>query len=441
MKASECQFTAGQNIRISLMFEDRASVQRPYCRFFKVFTSALRLCTASGPKAECNTHMQEHEVAAFTRGLNAKLATRSRHVCSFLGAGASMAYGLPGLTSLEELVLKELPSDKRPAFERLRSEDRNLEHILSRLRRITALLQDEEDHVDGLTGKEARDLDQTICDLIVKALDITNSDLSPMLNFAVWSLGADYHLPVEIFTVNYDLAIETAMEKLGVPYFDGFIGSLCARFRTELVEAGPMDTDDWLPSFLVRLWKLHGSVNWSWDNESRAEVVRGGTQIRDNSLAAIYPSDSKYDESRRVPFVVLQDRFRRALHQPETLMLISGYSFGDEHLNEMIFDAARRRPRSEFIAFCFDVIPESLSREASLIPNLQVVAQSEAILGGRRGPWKVPEESELPTDIWNEDGFTLGDFAMLSSFLAKSSPPQIEVEARLAELLVEATSA
>lgn len=352
-----------------------------------------------------------------------------------------MSYGLPDLARLEELVLGEIPADKRPAFERLRSDDRNLEHILSRLRRITALLQDEEDRVDGLTGTEAHELDQTICALIVKALDISNSDLSPMLNFAAWSVGADYHLPVEIFTVNYDLAIETALEKLGVPYFDGFIGSLSARFRTELVEAGPMDTDDWLPSFLVRLWKLHGSVNWSWDNDARAEVIRCGTQTDDNSLAAIYPSDSKYDESRRVPFVVLQDRFRRALHQPETLMLISGYSFGDEHLNEMIFDAARRRQRSEYIAFCFDDIPESLSHEATLTPNLQVVAQSEAILGGRRSSWAVPEESELSTDIWNEDGFTLGDFAMLSSFLAKSSPPNIEVEARLAELLVEATSA
>ena len=385
--------------------------------------------------------MQEHEVMAFARGLNAKLATRSRHVCAFLGAGASMAYGLPDLASLEVQVLEQLHDGKRSAFERLRSRDRNLEHILSRLRRINALLQDEEDRVDGLTGDEAHDLDQTICGLIVKALDISDSDLSPMLNFAAWSVRADYHLPVEIFTVNYDLAIEMALEKLGVPYFDGFIGALCARFRTELVEAGPLDSNDWLPPFLVRLWKLHGSVNWKWEDEPRAGVVRVGTGIGDNSLAAIYPSDSKYDESRRVPFVVLQDRLRRALHQPETLMLISGYSFGDEHLNEMIFDAAQRRQRSEFIAFCYDEIPESLSNEATSTPNLQAVARSEAIIGGRRSPWAAPEDSELPEGIWNDDGLTLGDFASLSNFLAQGSPPQLEIEARLAELLVEAPRA
>ena len=170
-------------------------------------------------------------------------------------------------------------------------------------------------------------------------------------------------------------------------------------------------------------------------------MVRVGTAIGDNSLAAIYPSDSKYDESRRVPFVVLQDRLRRALHQPETLMLISGYSFGDEHLNEMIFDAAQRRQRSEFIAFCYNEIPESLSNEATSTPNLQAVARSEAIIGGRRSRWAAPEDSELPEGIWNDDGFTLGDFASLSNFLAQSSPPQVEIEARLAELLAEATHA
>ncbi len=195
-----------------------------------------------------------------------------------------------------------------------------------------------------------------------------------MLRFAAWVARADYHWPVELFTVNYDLLLETALESLGVSYFDGFTGALRARFRTELVEATAGDTDDWLPSFLVRLWKLHGSVHWAWESGRKTEVVRLGAPVTDSEPAAIYPSDAKYDQSRRVPFMVLQDRFRRALHQPETLMLISGYSFGDDHLNEMLFDAVRRRPRSELVAFCFGEIPEILITHATVTPNLQVVA-------------------------------------------------------------------
>jgi hypothetical protein len=93
-----------------------------------------------------------------------------------------------------------------------------------------------------------------------------------------------------------------------------------------------------------------------------------GTPVEGDRVAAIYPSDTKYEESRRVPFVVLQDRFRRALNQPETLTIVSGYSFGDQHLNEMLFDAATHRARSEFIVFCYSTIPDALSKRAGLAP-------------------------------------------------------------------------
>jgi hypothetical protein len=141
--------------------------------------------------------------------------------------------------------------------------------------------------------------------------------------------------------------LETALEEWQVAYFDGFIGTLKARFRTELVE--PLPGSACMPDSFVRLWKLHGSLNWEWDEKHK--ILRRGKSVTQS--AAIYPSDTKYDESRRMPFVVLQDRFRRALLQQETLVLISGYSFGDEHLNEMIFDAAAHRERSEIVAFCF----------------------------------------------------------------------------------------
>lgn len=379
--------------------------------------------------------MPAHEVSSFANGLSAKLATRSRHVCVFLGAGAARACGLPDVTALQTRVVESLEGDQRAAFERQLT-GRNLEQALSRLRRIAALLEGGEDTVDGLTASGASALDRTVCRLIVEALDLGQADLAPALRLAAWAARADYHLPVELFTVNYDLLLESALEALGVPYFDGFVGALRARFRTELVEAQPSDTDPWLPSFLVRLWKLHGSVNWAWEEGDRAEVVRHGGPVSGDQPAAIYPSDAKYDESRRVPFVVLQDRLRRALHHPETLVLVSGYSFGDQHLNEMLFDAARRRPRSELIAFCHNAIPTSLAERAATTPNLQAIAPEEAILGGLRADWEAPDDG--PEDLWADDTMGLGDFARLSSFLARSSPPLGELEARLGELLAKA---
>jgi hypothetical protein len=346
---------------------------------------------------------------------------------------------LPDVAELQTRISAELDVKKRAVFE-AELTGRNLEQVLSRLRRITVLLDGTADRVDGLTADEAQALDVDICRLIIGALEVAAADLEPMLRFAAWAARADYHLPVELFTVNYDLLLETALEALGVPYFDGFAGALRARFRAELVEAIlPGDSRESLPAFLARLWKLHGSVHWAWDDDDHSEVVRLGAAVPDNEPAAIYPSDAKYDESRRVPFVVLQDRLRHALYYPETLMLISGYSFGDAHLNEVLFDAARRRPRSELVAFCFSDIPNVLAERAATTPNIQALGAKEAILGGVRADWDAPPAG-TPTDLWDNTTFRLGDFASLAGFLARSSPPQGELEARLSDLLAKAAA-
>ena len=337
--------------------------------------------------------MPDHDPMSFVRSLGAKLATRSRHVCTFLGAGVGKACGLPDVAELQRQVLDNLGEEETAALKRQLT-GRNLEEVVSRLRRISALVSGEE-KVDGLTATKARVLDAYICQAIVKALSVDDVDPTAMRFLAAWAARSNYRLPIELFTVNYDLLLETALESVGVPYFDGFVGALEARFHTELVEGTPGIDAEAMPQFFVRLWKLHGSLNWAWN--AQRHIVRLGQPVTADRAAAIYPSDAKYEESRRVPFIVLQDRMRRALHQPETLVLITGYSFGDDHLNEHIFDAATRRERSEFIAFCYADIPDALAERALMTPNLQVVTGREGILGGVRANWKKPEDA--PKDI------------------------------------------
>ena len=245
--------------------------------------------------------MAEHDPIKFATELGAKLATRSRHVCAFLGAGVARACGLPDVALLQEGVLRSLASEDRKAFTR-QMKGRNLEQALSRLRRIAALLTGDE-KLDGLTGVEAAALDKAVCQKIVKELDIKVADLVPVYHLAAWAARAGYRRPVELFTVNYDLLLETALESLRVPYFDGFVGSLRARFHTELVEGVPGAEGEWVPAFFVRLWKLHGSVNWLWQDDQ--QIVRLGQPVTDGRAAAIYPSETKYEESRRVPLAFI----------------------------------------------------------------------------------------------------------------------------------------
>ena len=379
--------------------------------------------------------MPSHDPIKFASSLSAKLATRSRHVCIFLGAGVGKACGLPDVEELQQRVLEELEPDDRAAFEHQLSKNLNLEAALSRLRRISALISGEDTViVDDLTAKRSEELDAAVCHAIIKVLDINGVDPTAVRYLAAWAVRANYHLPVELFTVNYDLLLETALEDMRVPYFDGFVGSMEARFHTELVEELPGSDAEVVPAFFVRLWKLHGSVNWAW-KEGR-QIVRLGRPVPADLPAAIYPSDAKYEESRRIPFVVIQDRLRRALYQPETLMLISGYSFGDEHLNEQIFNAAARRERSEFIVFCFSEIPDILADRASTTPNIQVVSGREAIIGGFRENWNKPDETL--THIWENEQFTLRNFYNLAKYLARSTTREQSGDGALKELPREA---
>ena len=354
-----------------------------------------------------------HDPNGFVTSLNMKLATRSRHVCLFVGAGLGKACGLPDVKSLQRLVLQDLNETDRAALER-QLEGRNLEGALSRLRRIAALLTSNQ-RLDGLTAKAAKDLDAAVCHAIARHLSLEKAEHMTAQYIAAWIARAHYELPIEIFTVNYDLLLETALEHLRVPYFDGFVGALQARFHTDLVEDLPSSSGESMPAFLARFWKLHGSVNWVWT--ASQEIVRLGHPAPEGLAAAIYPSDAKYEESRRVPFVVLQDRFRRSLHQPETIILITGYSFSDEHINEHIFDAATRRERSEVVAFCFEGIPETLANRAAITPNLQVVAGTEAILAGVRANWQTPE-TDVP-GICEESQFALVDVKCLARHLSQ----------------------
>ena len=55
--------------------------------------------------------MSDHDPLSFVSSLSAKLATRSRHVCVFLGAGTGKACGLPDIKGLQQHVLNGLEED------------------------------------------------------------------------------------------------------------------------------------------------------------------------------------------------------------------------------------------------------------------------------------------------------------------------------------------
>ena len=151
----------------------------------------------------------------------------------------------------------------------------------------------------------------------------------------------------------------------------------------------------------------------------------------------ILPSFYKYDESRRQPYVAMLDRLGRVLSAREDTVLVTiGYSFGDQHINAVLFDALDARERMHIVALQFSDPPDEheLAKRARRRQNLLVYGPTTAIVGGVSGEWHlidpVDQQTAALLDIpFDSDGepaldkvsvsgrFRLGDFYWFGRFL------------------------
>lgn len=160
-----------------------------------------------------------------------------------------------------------------------------------------------------------------------------------------------------IFTLNYDLAFEYACDELGIEYINGFVGFNERNFRPEVYNYDfffPGDTTEGKVRRIERVikyYKLHGSLNWVYKNQNKnnpyglyetpIELVRMKLANETNNLGdiMIYPTSSKKEYTLNFPYSELFRKFADRLQQPEAVLFVVGYSFYDEHVNDIIYQA------------------------------------------------------------------------------------------------------
>jgi hypothetical protein len=241
-----------------------------------------------------------------------------------------------------------------------------------------------------------------------------------------WISGTARDHPVEIFTTNYDLLFEQALERSRVPYFDGFAGACHAFFDPSSVA-----TND-LPARWARIWKLHGSLGWT-PNQNQ-EVVRTG-QAQDSLL--VFPEHLKYDQTQKAPFAALFDRLRAFLMTPDTLLIATGFSFADAHISARIDECLAANPSASVFAFQFKPLAEEHHARAiaSRRANMSLYSPDRAMINGIVAPWRP---GDLPTRDWaairatywgsgvngGTAHFHLGSFDRLARFFASARATQ-----------------
>jgi hypothetical protein len=386
--------------------------------------------------------MEKASVVREIRELKNQLSY-SKNTGFFFGAGTSCALSIPNIEQLTAQVKAALKSPADAHFgivendlvPVLKPRKTNIEDILNQIRRLRELTNDSDKKYEGLSGKEAKALDKAICVQIYNILIATEqkADLKQTKRFFAWLSILNPTFSKEVFTTNYDLVIERSLESGHIPYFDGFVGSYEPFFWQDSIDriTQPNDiTHGW-----VRLWKIHGSLNWFWKEDpvnKTSTVVRLGKidkiENEPNELV-IYPSRDKYVSSRKQPFIAYFDRLKNYLLQGELLFIVTGYSFSDQHINEIIFNCLRNNNRLSILVFLFkDSEVTSLHTRIASYMNITVLGPTKAILNGNLCEWEFQvsdfKNTEEPFDHYWDDGakqLKLGDFNHLVDFLIKNS--------------------
>ncbi len=390
--------------------------------------------------------MPSHDVIRQVGFIQQSLSQNRKQIGFFIGAGCPLSIKInareeggttltdpliPDVAGLTTLVHKQLTStdttkpsswDKVVAI--VKSDggnERNIELLLSQIRQLKSVSG--KGTVRELSGDELEALDKAICGIIVAEVNksLPNKN-TPYHNMAIWARSVKRELPVHLFTTNYDLLLEQAFEESSAPYFDGFIGA-----RKAFFDLGAVESESLLPPRWTRLWKVHGSLNWRL--EDGKNVIRSDVISEDQSYL-IYPSHLKYDQSRKMPYLAMLDRLKEFLLKPSALMFMSGYSFGDEHINDLIRRSLETNPTAHVFAFLYgslDGDPYKQAKECAFsTPNLSVLAFDKGIIGRVEGEWSGsddPTSFSLPTGIVVTDASTkvcelkLGDFMALGDLL------------------------
>jgi hypothetical protein len=372
----------------------------------------------------------------------------SKNIGFFFGAGTSCALGIPNVEQLTTGIESKLADDFLVNFKLVKTDLEtiittrkvNIEDILNQIRRIRELTGETVKVYEGVSGENAKLLDKEICTIIYNIILDKESvaDIEKTKKFFAWLslLNRDYSK--EVFTTNYDLIIEKSLEASQIPYFDGFVGSYEPFFWQESIDQFVSKND--LTQNWIRLWKIHGSLSWFWKEDAKTKsqkIIRIGKiediKDEDNELV-IYPSKEKYDSSKKQPFIAYFDRLKNYLLSGELLFVFTGYSFSDQHINEIIFNCLRQNNRLTALVFFFqDSEVENLNKQTSSYMNLNVFGPTKAIINGNLGEWEYTADlkpNEKSDSYWNDKDkkFTLGNFNELVNFFITNSGKKEAIE-------------
>lgn len=263
-----------------------------------------------------------------------------------IGAGCSSHIvddeekGIPGMKALHEGFFTD-HEDYSVLGHKLKDLfDGNLEKLLETLGAVRVV--NELADVDSGVDDKIDEIQKYIREEIMKGLH-GNEVLKIYRDFYKKTISKNRKTPINIFTTNYDLYNEEALDSLCFPYNNGFAGTYLRRFnpasyKYAYVEDMNLSKDVWerVPNFF-NLYKLHGSI--SWYKKDGQIYEKNYADIKPDETVMIYPTPLKDRTTLMVPYSDLFRSFETALLKQNSVLITLGYSFSDDHINRLILNA------------------------------------------------------------------------------------------------------
>jgi len=365
-----------------------------------------------------------HDPIEYIRGLQQILISDKKKLAFLFGAGTSSAkkngasVTIPSIDEMTKQIKNTLCQEAiyKNAIKEIEQElEKNkftVETLLSNIEQKCRFIGNGE--LNGLKKDQFVELAKKIKGEIKEKASVhMNIDTNNSIHadFAEWVGRANKKQAIELFTTNYDYFFELGLECKNIPYYDGFTGSYQPFF-----DAISVENMNFLPN-QTKLWKIHGSLGWHYDEQSK-KIIR---KVIDSDDLLIYPSILKYDESKKQPYMALGDRLANFLKQPDTILIICGYSFGDEHINERILTSLKSNSSTHVLVFYYD---KSLAEESAICKiaksesKISVYGQRYAVIGSQFGIWRLKREPDK------------NDMIPISLYFDEDAPSNYETELR-----------
>ena len=223
------------------------------------------------------------------------------------GSGATIPYGLPGMSELVKVL--------KPYIGEI-AEDADLETELGKLEDDSQIDKIRIDVREAIFKKDRICLEESIKD---------SKHFSAVIKMVKKFYDA-HPRKVDILTTNYDCVLEYALSGANYDLTDGFTGRSLSTFAQKHLEK---ERD------IVNIIKVHGSLNWFSDGSNRLLYLPHKYESSALTPVMILPSDRKYRESYREPYRTLITKSDELIEKAESFLVV-GFGFRDDHITPKV---------------------------------------------------------------------------------------------------------